>query len=70
MNGLVDKSMRALLDVSVAAAKGAKRQVITVWIDTAFNGGLVIPRQPIERRSSEPMESSPCSARCCWQIES
>ena len=49
MNGIVDKSMRALLDVSVAAAKGAKRQVITVWIDTAFNGGLAIPRQHIER---------------------
>ncbi len=23
--------------------------MITVWIDTAFNGGLVIPRQYIER---------------------
>ena len=49
MNGIVDESMRAVLDVSVAAAKGAKKQVITVWIDTAFNGGLVIPRQQIER---------------------
>ncbi len=49
MNGLVDESLRALLDVSVAAAKGAKKRVITVWIDTAFNGGLVMPRQHIER---------------------
>jgi clan AA aspartic protease len=49
VNGIVDESMRALLDVSVAAAKGAKTRVITVWIDTAFNGGLVIPGQHIER---------------------
>ena len=48
MNGIVDESMRALLDVSVAAAKGAEKQMVTVWIDTAFNGGLVIPRHQIE----------------------
>jgi hypothetical protein len=39
VNGIVDESMRALLDVRVAAAKGAAKQVLTVWIDTAFNGG-------------------------------
>ena len=49
MNGIVDESMRALLDVSVAGSKGAKRHVITVWIDTAFNGSIVIPRRHIER---------------------
>jgi len=49
VNGIVDESMRALIDVSVAAAKGAKKEVMTVWIDTAFNGGLVIPRQDVER---------------------
>jgi len=49
VNGIVDESMRALLDVSLAAAKGANKQVLTVWIDTAFNGGLVIPRRRIER---------------------
>ena len=41
--------MRALLDVSVAASKGGRKQRLTAWIDTAFNGGLVIPRQHIER---------------------
>jgi clan AA aspartic protease len=49
VTGIVDESMRALLDVSVAAAKGAAKHVFTVWIDTAFNGGLVIPRPHIER---------------------
>ena len=49
MNGIVDESMRVLLDVSVAAAKDGRQQVLRAWIDTAFNGGLVIPRQHIER---------------------
>lgn len=49
MKGIVDESMRALLDVSVAAAKDGQTRVLTAWIDTAFNGGLVIPRHHIER---------------------
>jgi clan AA aspartic protease len=38
-----------VLDVFVAASKGGQKQVLTAWIDTAFNGGLVIPRQHVER---------------------
>lgn len=49
MNGIVDESLRALLDVPVSAAKGDERTSIRVWIDTAFNGGLVIPRQSVEQ---------------------
>jgi clan AA aspartic protease len=49
VNGIVDRSMRALLEVSVAASRDGQKQVLTAWIDTAFNGGLVIPRQDIER---------------------
>ena len=49
MNGIVDQSMRALLDVSVAASKDGPKQRFLAWIDTAFNGGLVIPRQYIDR---------------------
>jgi clan AA aspartic protease len=49
VNGVVDESARALLDIFAAATRGAERQAITVWIDTAFNGGLVIPRRIIER---------------------
>jgi len=49
VNGIVDESMRALLDVSVAADKAGQKQVLRAWIDTAFNGRLVIPRQQIER---------------------
>ena len=49
MNGIVDHSVRALLDVSVAASTDGQKQRLTAWIDTAFNGGLVIPRQHIDR---------------------
>lgn len=49
MNGFVDDSQRALLDVAVATGKSSKQEPLTVWIDTAFNGGLVIPRHEVER---------------------
>ncbi|MCE9528673.1 MAG: hypothetical protein K8R36_21720 [Planctomycetales bacterium] len=49
MTGIVDEALRALLDIAVAAGKDAKRERVTVWIDTAFNGGLVIPRREVER---------------------
>jgi clan AA aspartic protease len=49
VNGIVDQSMRALLDVSVAASKDGQRRVLTAWIDTAFNGGLAMPKQHVTR---------------------
>ena len=49
MIGIVDESQRALLTVPVAADKNAKPELVRVWIDTAFNGCLAIPRRQIER---------------------
>jgi clan AA aspartic protease len=49
VNGIVDESQRALLDVSLSADKDGKKETLTVWIDTAFNGGLVIPRSEVQR---------------------
>jgi clan AA aspartic protease len=49
VKGIVDESLRALVDVPVAADKNAALEPLTVWIDTAFNGCLVIPRPQIER---------------------
>jgi predicted aspartyl protease len=49
VKGIVDESMRALLDVSVAVAENGEKQVLKAWIDTAFNGSLVIPRRMVER---------------------
>lgn len=48
MNGMVDESRRALIEVAVGAVKNAQRTQLMAWIDTAFNGGLVIPRSQIE----------------------
>ena len=48
MNGIVDVKLRALISVPVAPSGNADRQELCVWVDTAFNGGLVIPRGQIE----------------------
>ena len=47
MKGFVDDKLRALLRVSVSASRDGERKEIVVWIDTAFNGGLAIPRKQI-----------------------
>lgn len=47
MNGIVDDELRALIDVVVSANRNGNRQTVSVWIDTAFNGGLVIPNERI-----------------------
>jgi predicted aspartyl protease len=40
----VDVDGRALLRVPVAATAGGPRTDIEVWVDTAFTGGLTMPR--------------------------
>lgn len=47
MNGIVDEFQRALIDVLVAAENRESPVPLTAWIDTAFNGSLVIPRAAI-----------------------
>jgi len=47
VKGIVDDELRALLNVPVSASRDGHRTEIVVWIDTAFNGGLVIPRKQI-----------------------
>jgi clan AA aspartic protease len=42
--GQVDDGLRALIRVPLRAAPTAPLQEITAWVDTAFNGGLTIPR--------------------------
>lgn len=44
MTGFVDDQLRALLPVPVSASLDGDRTEILAWIDTAFNGGLAIPR--------------------------
>ena len=47
MKGFVDAQLRALLRVPVSAARGGERTDLVVWTDTAFNGGLAIPRKRV-----------------------
>ncbi len=49
MKGIVDDELRALVEVVVGASGGSVDQPLQVWVDTGFNGGLVIPRSEIER---------------------
>jgi clan AA aspartic protease len=47
VTGFVDDKLRALLRVPVSTSRDGNRTDLIVWIDTAFNGGLVIPRKQI-----------------------
>lgn len=48
MNGTVDEQGRALLSLTLRASPNAEPISIEAWIDTAFNGELVMPRRLIE----------------------
>lgn len=45
MKGFVDDQLRALLPVLVSASPDGNRTEVLAWIDTAFNGGLTMPRK-------------------------
>ena len=47
MKGFVDDELRALLRAPVSASRDGGRTDIVAWIDTAFNGGLAIPRKQV-----------------------
>jgi clan AA aspartic protease len=49
MIGFVDDEERALLQVPMTASVNGVRQEIAAWIDTAFNGGFVLPREVIHK---------------------
>lgn len=48
MNGHVDRYGRALVSVFVRPSDVAAAHEVEVWIDTGFNGELVLPRQLID----------------------
>ena len=51
MKAWVDEENRAMVEVQVASHARSKRQAIHAWIDTAFDGYLVMPKSEIERLS-------------------
>ena len=59
MKGIVDEELRALIDISISADDGGNKEPLRAWIDTAFNGGLVISRREIERLGLKEASSAP-----------
>jgi len=54
MIGIVDSQGRALLPISVRSSQTADDDVINVWVDTGFNGDLVLPKNQIEQLGLQP----------------
>ena len=48
MNGQVDNNGRALVAISVRSSDATATREIQAWIDTGFNGDLVLPQQQID----------------------
>jgi predicted aspartyl protease len=57
VTGTVDDRLRALVQVLVGPSRSGQRQEILAWVDTAFNGGLTIPR-PLIASLGLPQQSS------------
>jgi clan AA aspartic protease len=49
MNGTVDDDLRALVEVHLGGVRHGPKSAVVAWVDTAFNGGLVLPKPEIER---------------------
>lgn len=54
MTGQVDDNLRALIRVPVSATREGERSELSAWIDTGFNGDLVIPRAQATRLGLKP----------------
>jgi clan AA aspartic protease len=59
MNGRVDDNLRALLEVQIGNTRGGPKSTVLVWVDTAFNGGLVLPHHEIQRLALKERSSTP-----------
>jgi len=69
VKGIVDDELRALLEVQVGNRPNVPKLTVLVWIDTAFNGGLVLPREEIERLGLQEYSSTPAILADGQQVE-
>jgi len=69
VNGFVDDELRAMLEVRIGAEPNGVKSAVPVWIDTAFNGGLVLPRNEIERLDLKEYSSTPAILADGQQVE-
>jgi clan AA aspartic protease len=69
MNRNVDDDLRALREVQVGGAPNGGQTDVLVWVDTAFHGGLVLPRQEIRRLGLKEYLSTPAILADGPQVE-
>ena len=69
MNGKVDDDLRALLEVQIGSTPGGPKSTVLVWVDTAFNGGLVLPGHEIQRLHLKEYSSTPAILADGQQVE-
>jgi clan AA aspartic protease len=58
VTGDVDDQLRALIRLPVSATLAGQRTELVAWIDTAFNGGLAIPRKQVAELKLSKQSSS------------
>jgi len=69
MNGTVDDNLRALLEVQIGSTPNGPKSTVLVWVDTAFNDGLVLPRHEIQRLGLNEYSSTPAILADGQQVE-
>jgi len=60
MIGSIDSSGRALLTLLIRTAESGEPQELVVWVDTAFDGELVVPH--VQIKSLGLQQSAGCQA--------
>jgi clan AA aspartic protease len=69
VKGIVDSELRAMIEVSIGSTRGTNKSVIMAWVDTAFNGGLVLPRQIINELQLKEYSSTSAILADGQQVE-
>ena len=69
MKGIVDEDLRALIDVQIGRLPNGQKTTVVVWIDTAFNGGLVLPLEEILELGLQEYSSTPAILADGQQVE-
>jgi len=69
MNGIVDDDPCALLEVQISGAPHDDKSPVLAWVDTAFNGGLVLPHYEIQRLRLKQYSSTPAILADGQQVE-
>jgi len=69
VKGIVDDELRALLEVQVGNETNVSKSTVLVWVDTAFNGGLVLPSEEIEKLGLQEYSSTSAVLADGQQVE-